>query len=79
MRSMQILDRIDAIDERARRLNLSLREVCLGAKVEYSTVWRWRSGECSPIVSTFDKVVGRLEGELVRREAKLRSDLGRFV
>lgn len=68
MRSMQHLNRINAIVSRARTLNLSLRVVCLGAGVEYSTVWRWQQGRSSPVMSHFAETTATLEAHLAALE-----------
>lgn len=66
---MQITPRIDALEERARGINLTLAELCREAGEHFSTIQRWRSGECDPKLGTVERVLGSLEAHLVSREA----------
>jgi len=72
---MQYLDRIDAIDARAQAVNLSLWRVCRRAKVDYSRISRWRTGDSSPNVRTLEKYIGLLNAELDKIEQRLRCHL----
>jgi transcriptional regulator with XRE-family HTH domain len=65
---MQVNDRIDAIAERAARMNLSLARLCRLAGTDYSQVWRWRQGRCRPFVHTAERATRLLETKLVELE-----------
>jgi transcriptional regulator with XRE-family HTH domain len=74
---MQFHDRIDAIEKRASLTNLSLKEVCEGAGESYATVWRWRQPRANPTQRTLDRVLGKLEAYLDKKEAALGRALAR--
>lgn len=73
---MQYRDRIEAIEARAARLNLTLWRLCRDAGVDYSTLHRWKSDETSPNVATLERVLGQLERMLDELEDKMRKALG---
>lgn len=75
--SMQIHDRISAIDRRAAGMNLKLARVCRLAGVDYSLVWKWRRGRVRPLVETFERVTGDLERQLDVLEQETRDRLNR--
>ncbi len=72
---MQYLDRIDAIEARARAINLTLGELAKDASVHPSTVMRWRSGTCDPKHRTLQRILGRLEDALEKRELAILTEL----
>lgn len=68
--------RIDAIVRRARRLGVSLHDLCRSADVPYPTVCRWRSPNPSnPLMRLFNEVTGKLEADLSARETALLTHL----
>lgn len=75
MRSMQVADRINDIEKRAGRINLTLHRVCEDAGVDYGNLRRWKIGECSPIMSNFDSVITKLEKKLDEHETAIRVSL----
>jgi transcriptional regulator with XRE-family HTH domain len=74
---MQFQRRIDAIEKRAATLNFSLPEICSEADVEYSTIWRWRQPGANPKQRTLDRLLGKLERHLEKKEGQVRRLLGR--
>lgn len=72
---MQVTDRIQAIEQRAQGINLTLARVCRSASVDYSQVWRWRNGESRPLLHNFEAVTSKLESKLAELEAEMRSRL----
>ncbi len=72
---MQFLDRINAIEQRAARVNLSLWQLCRDAGVDYSIIHRWKNSEMSPNVATLDRHLGRLEEKLAEIETKILREL----
>lgn len=71
---MQIRDRIDAIEERAAFIHLSLGCVCREAGVYPSTVARWRGGT-DPKMAKAAHICERLEEVLERHERRIWSEL----
>ena len=71
---MQILERIDAIEQRAKAINLTLTDLCRGARVYPSTIARWRQGS-DPKLKNAAGIVARLEAELERREVAVERHL----
>lgn len=65
---MQHLERIEAIERRADTLNLSLWEVCRRAHLDYSRIARWRKKQNTPLVTTLDTYLSRLEAEMTAIE-----------
>lgn len=74
MANMQVTNRIDEIERRARAINLTLHQVCRGAGQHYSTIVRWRQGQ-NLTLHTFERVCAALEHELDAREAAVREAL----
>lgn len=68
---MQSLDRMNAIEARARAINLSVWRVCQGAEVDYSNWSRWRKQACSPTERVFDAAMSKLERQLDHLERQL--------
>jgi len=79
MRLMQLSDRINAIEARARTINLTLSEVCKASDVHLSTVLRWRNGEVDPRLGKADATCARLEAALAERERVILSELSNRV
>lgn len=67
---MQFLERLDALEDDAARLGLSLNRLCRKAGVQPSTIRRWRDGT-SPNVATLDRVFGQLSGALAKEADRL--------
>jgi hypothetical protein len=61
---MQIHDRINALNDRAAVLNLSLWRVCKLAGVDYGTVSRWRNNECNPTINRFSEFTTKVESQI---------------
>lgn len=72
---MQIKNILDAIEARAGSLNVSLPVLCRDAGVQYSTIYRWRHGQSSPLLETFRQHTAALERELSKREREMRRRL----
>lgn len=68
---MQRNHRIDAIEGRAKGLNLSLRRLCEVAEVEYTSVWRWRRGDVEPTSERLESVLAALEDALSDLETSM--------
>lgn len=68
---MQFHDRINAIETRASVVNMSLFQLCRVAKVDYTRVYRWKTGENSPTVHVLEKHLGALEGTLCEVEERI--------
>lgn len=66
--TMQSTDRINAIEQRAADINLSLWRVSQLAGVEYQTLWRWRQGRNSPRLDLFERTMARLEAKVCEIE-----------
>lgn len=75
MASMQFQDRICAIEKRASVVNLSLFLLCREAKVDYTRLYRWKTGENSPTIQVLEKHLGALEGKLCEVEERIRQAL----
>lgn len=71
---MQVIERMNAIEHRANRINLSLFDLCRAQGLSFSTVTRWRSGG-GVRLDTFERFVTALESELAVREAAIRAHL----
>jgi hypothetical protein len=75
---MQFKDRIDAIEVRAGRVNLTLHALCARVDVDFSIVYRWKTDEAvNPGVKTVDRHLGKLEGGLDDIEKSILRDLSR--
>lgn len=69
---MQFVDRIDAIEGRARRLNLTLWELCQKTPgVQWTTVARWRGADANPKARKLEEVLGALEDKLGELEREM--------
>jgi hypothetical protein len=69
---MQFHDRINAIETRAQRINLSLWELCQLTKgVQWTTVSRWRSDDANPKAKKLEEVLGKLETMLSTLESEM--------
>lgn len=72
---MKFRDDIEVIEKRAGKLNLSLRQLCLAARVEYVTVHRWKARGANPKILKLEWALGRLEKKLTELEAAMRKAL----
>ncbi len=72
---MQPIERINAIETRARAINLGLKRVCTLAGVDYSRVWRWQKGQSQPLLANFIRVTGHLDDTLKHLEEQMRERL----
>lgn len=69
---MQQVIRLEAIEQRARRVNLTFSELLQRTPgVTASTVYRWKAG-ISPRMDVYERVIGALEGTLDAEERRLR-------
>lgn len=68
--------RLEAVERRAARLNVSLNRVCMKAGVPRNNLTRWKSG-MSAKISTFERDMARLETALDEMESDMRSALAR--
>jgi hypothetical protein len=80
---MQITDGIDAIaainalEARARGLNLHLRRVCELASTDYSLVYRWQKRGVVPLLNNFRRVTGLIDAKLDELEAEMAARIRR--
>lgn len=72
---MQFQDRISAIEIRAGVVNLTLFQLCKEARVDYTRLYRWKTGENSPTIHVLEKHLGALEGKLCEVEERIRTAL----
>lgn len=61
---MQQVSRINGIEARAKRYNLSLAATCDLADVPRSTVFRWLKGETDPHMKKFENICEKLDKAL---------------
>jgi len=73
---MEWMCRLEAVERRAARLNVSLNRVCMKAGVPRNNLTRWKSG-MSAKISTFERDMARLEAALEEMESEMRSALKR--
>lgn len=52
---------LEAAVQRAIELGIPLSRVCDRAKVDQSTLWKWRNGRSSPTMSTRQAVLDAIE------------------
>lgn len=72
MRRMQFVDRINAIEARAQRINLTLWELCQQTPgVQWTTVKRWRGEAANPKARKLEQVLRALEGKLTDLEREI--------
>ncbi len=69
------LQDINKVEARAVKLNLSARQLCLRAGVDYKIWWRWRNGLSSPTLIKWTDAMERMSAALDAEEARLRSEL----
>jgi len=80
---MQITNGIDAIptvnalEARARALNLHLRRVCELAGTDYSLVYRWQRKGVVPLLNNFRRVTGLIEAKLDELEVEMADRINR--
>lgn len=72
---MQFIDRINAIETRANVINRSLFVLCREAGVDYTRVYRWKTGENVPTVILLERNLGALESKLDELERDVRDAL----
>lgn len=68
---MQTIHRIEAIESRAQEINLELARLCRLADVDYSTVWRWKTGASRPLLHNFETVTRKLDAKLEELETAI--------
>lgn len=68
---MQFDTRMQEMEDRAARLNLTMRQVLRGANVSYDSWLRWRKPGTSPIMRNFDQAMERLDKALTAHEADM--------
>lgn len=72
---MKVINRINEIEARAGRVDLTLARLCRLASVPYITVWRWQSGSSSPTEAKAEAHLAALDRRLKLREGALRRQL----
>ena len=65
------LSRLDHVTGRARALNLSLGALCVRAGAHFGTIRRWEKGETTPLLTTYEREMAKLESALAQEEARL--------
>lgn len=68
---MEYMRKIEAIEQRAQAVNLSLHRLCQSAHVRYHCITRWRNGQVNPTVPVLMRELGKLEAELDCIEARI--------
>lgn len=68
----KIIERVKAVEARARIADIPMNRICALADVSYSTWQRWRSGETSPVVNNLYKVETEAEKAIAAKRGKAR-------
>jgi len=44
------------IEERARKIGLPMKVICMKARINQSTFWRWKNGELNPSIDVYRRL-----------------------
>lgn len=72
---MQFMDRINAIETRARTINSSLPKLCRESGVDVTRLHRWKTGENSPTLKKLEECLGKLERAVSAEEDRILREL----